>query len=135
MMSDLITELEREHKTLLETLQNVRTLGITSKEGKTMFLSAKNAFLAHLKKEDERLYPPMIKASESNIGLRNMLDTFASNMDEISSNALDFFNKYSIENASGLEFARDFGSLFATLGSRIRKEELKLHKEFDKLHS
>lgn len=93
---------------------------------------AKAGLLAHLKKEDEQLYPKLHSAAKSDPALQRTLDIFASEMDVISKDALAFFKKYG-SGGSGLDFSRDFGRLFAKLGQRIRAEETMLYKKFDEL--
>lgn len=132
-MSKLVEELKQEHASLVEVLEKVRTLGISSEDGQKLFLSAKEGLLLHLKKEDEQLYPSLRNAAENNEKLQRTLDTFFKDMETISTAALEFFNKYS-RGGAGIEFAKDFGRLFATLGSRIRREENLLYPEYDKLN-
>ena len=53
-------------------------------------------------------------------------------MDEISKQVLDFFTKYS-GGGSGIEFAKDFGTLYAILTQRVRREEKIIYEKFDTL--
>ena len=110
----------------------VNRLGISTNEGKSKLLAAKQGLLAHLKKEDDQLYPVLNEAAEQDPDLRRTLDTFAKDMKVVSGGALEFFAKYA-GGGSGLEFARDFGRLYAVLGSRVRREESVLYAEYDKL--
>ena len=131
-MSKLTDELKIEHNAITETLQEVNRLGIWSKEGQDMLMAAKNCLLAHLEKEDEHMYPLLRNAAEGDTDLRQTLDFYAANMDEISKVALDFFEKYS-SGGSGIEFGKDFGELYTTLSLRIAKEEAAIYKKFDDL--
>ncbi len=131
-MSKLVEELKKEHTVIVKVLNKVKSLGITSIEGQKTLLAAKSGLLAHLKKEDEQLYPVLQTAAESNPNLKQTLDIFAKDMEEISQAALDFFEKYST-GGLGLEFAKDFGTLFATLSNRIRREERTLYSKFNEL--
>ncbi|MCP4265520.1 MAG: hemerythrin domain-containing protein [Candidatus Brocadiaceae bacterium] len=131
-MSKLVDDLKQQHKVIADTLSKVKSLGVTSDEGQKTLLAAKNGLLAHLNKEDKELYPVLNKAAESDSGLKNTLDFYAKDMDTISKAALEFFEKYST-GGSGLEFAKDFGTLFATLSLRINKEESILYKKYDEL--
>ena len=131
-MSKLVEELRKEHAVIAETLNKVKSLGFTLKEGQNTLLAAKSGFLAHLKKEDEQLYPVLKNAAESDANLKRSLDAFAKDMNEISKAALEFFDKYST-GGSGMEFAKDFGKVFATLSQRIRKEENILYQKYDEL--
>ncbi len=131
-MSKLVEELKKEHATIAETLNKVNVLGISSEEGQNTLLSAKSGLLAHLKKEDEYLYPILNKAAESDANLKRTLEMFAKDMEAISKAALEFFKKYS-GGGSGLEFAKGFGRLFATLSQRIHREENVIYKKYDEL--
>ncbi|MEW6741078.1 MAG: hemerythrin domain-containing protein [Nitrospirota bacterium] len=131
-MSKLVEELKRDHVLMVDMLNKVKELGITKKEGQDILISAKANLLAHLKKEDRDLYPVLKKAAETNSSMKQTLEIFARDMEEISKFALQFFDKYS-HGGSGIEFARDFGKLFATLTGRIRKEEDILYREYEKI--
>jgi hypothetical protein len=85
-----------------------------------------------LKKEDEQLYPKLNKEALSNADLKRTLDLFAKDMDKISQDALNFFKKYE-GGGSGIEFAKDFGSLVATLNQRIQKEEKIIYAKFKEI--
>ncbi len=97
-----------------------------------MLMAAKGALLAHLAKEDKELYPTLNKVAETDAQLKSTLDFYAKDMDEISKSALAFFDKYSA-GGSGLEFAKDLGSLFGNLASRVRKEESTLYLKYNEL--
>jgi len=131
-MSKLIEELKREHRAIVGTINEVNRLGIGTKEGQNMLMSAKNSFIAHLKKEDEHIYPLLNRAAENDPELKTTLDFYATNMDEISITVFDFFEKYSYGD-SGLEFSKDYGTLYTTLSMRITKEEAVIYKKFDEL--
>jgi len=131
-MSALTNELKSEHAQLASTLGKVKELGIGSPEGKKLLFAAKTALLAHLEKENAKLYPVLRKGAEKDAKLKGTLDTFAKDMEGVASAAMAFFTKYEKE-ASGLEFGKDFGRLFSVLGERIKKEESILYLEFDKL--
>lgn len=131
-MVNLIEELRNDHAKIVEVLTKVKELGITSKEGQDILLAAKEGLLAHLKKEDGRLYPPLRKAAEKNQALKRTLDRFAKDMEVTSRAALAFFQKYA-QGGSDIEFAKDFGRLVGTLSIRIKREEEILLPEYEKL--
>ncbi len=131
-MSYFIEELTREHAVIAETLKKIKSLGISSKEGQKTLISAKSTLLAHLKKEDEQLYPVLKKAAKNDFNLDQTLDLFAKDMEGISKTALEFFEQYS-GGGSGLEFAKNFGRLSAALTQRIFKEENILYKKYAEL--
>ncbi|MCH7598416.1 MAG: hemerythrin domain-containing protein [Myxococcales bacterium] len=131
-MSASVDPLKAEHSNLIEMLEKAKSLGITTKEGQLIILSAKNELLAHLKKEDEQLYPVLNEAAKTDSELQRKLELFAKDMKEVSKQAIDFFDTYS-EGGSGIDFAKDIGKLVGSLGSRIRREETGLYPEYDKL--
>ncbi len=132
-MSKLVDELKRDHSVIAETLNKVKSLGITSEEGQNTLLTAKSGLLAHLRKEDTQLYPVLNNAAESDATLKQTLVMFAKDMEGISKAALEFFEKYST-GGSGMEFAKDFGSLIAALSQRIGKEENTIYAKYDELN-
>lgn len=129
-MNNLVDELKHEHELITQTLNKIKDVGIGSEEGQSILLSARDALLAHLKKEDAHLYPPLRKAAEKNYALKQTLEFFARDMDKISENALSFFEKYT-SGGNSMEFAKDFGTLKAGLSLRIRKEEHIIYTKFN----
>ncbi len=131
-MSDLVAELKKEHAAIVAILGEIKAKGIGSKEAQHKLQLAKNGLLGHLRKEDERLYPALRKAAQTDDKVRQMLDSFAAEMAEVSKAALAFFEKYQ-SGGDGIEFARDFGRLVGTLASRIRNEESILYAAYDSI--
>lgn len=134
-MSTLIAELKKDHAAITGILLKVKEFGVTSEEGQKLLADAKTGFLAHLKKEDEQLYPTLHSAAESNPPLQSTLRTFASEMKTVSSEVTRFFAKYGSggSGGSGLDFAKDFGRLNSVLRQRIRNEETVLYTKFEQL--
>ncbi len=133
-MTELIKQLNKEHAEIEKTLNKVKELGVNTQEGQQTLMAAKDGLLAHLKKEDEELYPVLYKAAEKDEKLKRTLEVFAKDMEGISKAALEFFEKYA-NGGSGIEFARDFGKLLAVLSQRISKEENVLYKKYEEIVS
>lgn len=132
-MSKLTEELKNEHTAVAAGLEKIKKIGISSEEGKEIFFSLKEALLKHLKKEDEQLYPVLKKAAQNNPRLARTLSYLAEDMTEVTTLALQFFEKYGQGQTGGMEFFGELGKLFALLGDRIRKEEAILCPEYDRL--
>ncbi len=129
-MSILIKELMKDHLEIAAALDEIKELGILSKEGQAKLLSAKEHLLAHIKKEDEQLYPVLKKAAKNNKQLKSALDLCAIDMENVSRIVLEFFDKYS-RGVPGEELQREFEGLSVALGKRIRNEEDILYEEYD----
>ena len=100
-MSDIIKELKNEHTIIIDDIYNIERLGIYSKEGKNKYFTTKRDFLAHLKKEDEKLYPVLRKAAERNKEFKKKLAYFSENEEKVTEAALQFFYTYSAESSGG----------------------------------
>ena len=131
-MSVLIEELKKEHSEIVVTLNEIKELGISSKEGQAKLMSAKVSLLAHIKKEEDQFYPVLRKEAKTNKELESILDLLAVGMMDTSRVALEFFDKYS-SGVSGKEFPKDFENLFEALGKRIRNEEDILFPVYEKI--
>jgi hypothetical protein len=129
-MTSLILELQREHQLIAEHLKVARDAGVDSQKGLLALGKAKATLLAHLKKEDEQLYPLLREAAKKDRRLAWLLELYARDMEEVSTAALAFFDKYA-NGGRGVEFGRDFGTLIARLNARIANEERELYREFD----
>ncbi len=132
-MTILIEQLKKEHSEIIATRNEVRELGILSEEGQAKLISAKESFLEHLKKEDERLYPFLKKEAENSVKLKEILDVFAMDMENVSRVVMDFFDKYS-ENVIDSVVSDEFEHLFAAFRNRIRHEEDILYEEHEKIN-
>ena len=132
-MSALIEEFKGEHAKIMAMLKEVKELGILSKEGQAKTMSIKAHLLAHLKQEDEKLYPVLRKEAEDNERLKNTLDLFAMDMEKVSSVVQEFFGKYSEGEIDG-NFSINFESLLAALSVRIKNEEDALYEEYEEIN-
>ncbi len=132
-MSALIEELRKEHSKILAILSEVEGLDILSKEGQSKIMSVKTILLEHLKKEDVKLYPVLYKVAEHNNSLKNALDLFAMDMENVSRVALEFFDKYS-RGVSGKELQEEFERLIVALRNRIKNEEDILYLEHERMN-
>ena len=129
-MTILIEELKEEHSEIVAALNEVKKLGILSKEGQDKLMSVQTSLLAHLEMEDDQLYPDLRKEAEHNKDLKNTLDLFEMDMENVSTIVREFFDKYS-EECSGEELSEDFESLLAALSKRISNEEESLYEEYE----
>ena len=129
-MTILIEELKKEHSEIVAALNEVKKLGILSKEGQDKLISVQTSLLAHLEMEDDRLYPVLRKEAVHNKVLKNTLDLFEMDMENVSTIVREFFDKYS-EEFSGKELQEDFENLLAALNKRISNEEESLYEEYE----
>jgi hypothetical protein len=132
-MSVLIEELKKDHSEIVDALNEVKELGILSKEGQSKLMSAKERLLTHIKKEDEQLYPVLRKKAENNKQLESALDLCAIDMENVSRIVLEFFDKY-YGGVIDEDFPREFERFFAAFSKRIKDEEDILYDEYDKIN-
>ena len=134
-MSILIEELKKEHSEILAALNEVKQLGILSEEGQDKLMSLEVSLLAHLEMEDDQLYPALKKEAEHSNSIKDTLELFAIDMENVSKTVREFFEKYS-EGFSGMdikELSEEFDNLLAALTKRIRNEEESLYEEYEAL--
>jgi len=130
-VSSTIQDFRREHAEIAAALEEVRRLGIGSARGRESLFGARRLLLDHLERENRLLYPALRRHAERDLGLRRLLDDFASEMEQVAGQAASFFDTYTAGSV-GLDFARDFGRLAADLGRRIHREESLLYPEYDR---
>lgn len=132
-MSTFIEELKKEHVEIINLLESVKKMRFfKQEEERNIFLKAKQLIGSHMINENVRLYPLLIEAGKTDIRLKKMLDNFASDMEIVSEEIMQFLDRYS----SGIpdrEFAKDYGKTIALLKSRMRHEEIILYKEYDRI--
>lgn len=132
-MSALIDEFKKDHSEIIDTLKEIKELGVLSEGGQAKLISAKESLLEHLRKEDELLYPVLKKEAEHNEKLKELLDVFAKDMENVSRVVMDFFDKYS-EDVIDSAVTDEFEHLFAAFRNRIRHEEDILYEEHEKIN-
>ena len=130
-MAALIEELRREHELLLAALQEVGQAGIGTPQAARALHRIKALLLAHLRKEDERLYPRLEAAARTDPTLADLLAVFARDMQEVTAVALAFFEKRP-NGGGGFGYAREWGTVAARLRLRIASEESGLYAEYER---
>ena len=81
-MSTLIEDFKRDHSGIVDTLHEVKECGILTKEGQAKLMSVKAALLKHLKDEDEKFYPVLLREAEQNKKLKEELEKFAKDLEK-----------------------------------------------------
>ncbi len=133
-MSKLVEKLKDDHIELTDILNELQCVGATSAKGKELLIKSKQTLLAHLKLEDNELYPPLYKQAEGDASLKRTLDTFGKEMDRITEFVNNFYTKYTnVTEAGSSEFSKDIANLIVSLKNRIMKEEIAIYKAYDKI--
>ena len=124
---NLIIVLQNEHRTILSLLDDVACLGVGTEEGRKRLLKSKELILAHLHKEDEKLYPKLNKLEATH----DVSISFENDMKDVSSFVLKFFCE--LEKSGDTEaVAIQFKDVRQRLRDRIAKEEFALYPLFEK---
>ncbi len=131
-MSALIEGFKKEHSDIVDALQEVKELGILTKEGQAKLMSVKAALLEHLKEEDEKFYPILRRESEQNKELKEELYIFAKDLENVSKVVLEFFDRFD-KGVLGTRLLWDFETLIMVLRNRIMNEEIFLYGYFEKV--
>ena len=122
----------REHSEILAILNEVKELGILSKEGQAKLMSIKASLLEHLWNENERIYPVLWKEAEHNKNLKELLDLFAIEMEGVAKVVQQFFDKF-YEGTVDRNFTHEFEAVFAAISKRIKNEEEILYGEYENI--
>jgi hemerythrin-like domain-containing protein len=117
-MSDLLTTLETDHRTLLSLLDDVREDGGVSDENRSKLRNAQELLASHLQMEQDLLYPKLGDCWTSN----KIFTVFTDELVWLTRVANGFFHKYP-EGGSGSEFDKDIGALTKMLKVHIDREE------------
>lgn len=126
----MITTLKAEHANIVKILGVAADHGVDSAAGRETLMTAKVGLLAHLKREDEDLYPALVEAAKDDPIVADALDVLDEDMRGLAGQALAFFDKAETSDDS---IAEDFGTLVALLSRRIQKEEAVIYKAYDML--
>lgn len=135
-MNKFVEELKQEHVEITEMLLKLKKLNTRSKEGYNLLSASKDKLLAHLKKEDEMLYPPLRKEAETNESVRRTLNIFAAEMESITDFIVKFYDEYMslYDFYENKDFLRDISKFISTLKNRILKEEVALYILYEQLY-
>ncbi len=132
-MSELIKELKSEHLEIIDALKEVKEFGILTFKGQAKLMSVKAILLEHLKKEDEKLYPFFYKIAEQDKKLKDTLELFAADLENLSRIVIEFFNTFSNGDLD-TKFVDEFEDLFVALCKRMRYEEFLLFDEYEEFN-
>jgi iron-sulfur cluster repair protein YtfE (RIC family) len=120
--SQFFNQLKQEHRLILDTLLEVKKLGVHTMEGRNALTAARDLLCRHFQKEDELIYPEMRKAAGEDPDKQKIIREFIEEMKEITHDCFAFFDKYTM-SGGGFEFMRDFDRLYNELESRLKKEQ------------
>jgi hypothetical protein len=129
----LIDELKKEHIELLDFLSKLLKVH-NPQERFDLLQKSKEKLIAHLKKEDEKLYPVLNKKAKEDHLLETMLRISGTEMEDISK-FVDYFYStyYDINLVRSKSFANDLGKFYVMLKNRIMNEEISLYREYENL--
>lgn len=133
-MPSLIHSLRCEHAAIEDMFARARDTSISNSEAHQILIAAREGLILHLQKEDTHLYPLLKKAASVDPLLRQTLELYARDIEEITSDAIAFFDKYSSDDAAiDIEFAKASGQLFSAISRRMRNEERTIYPAYLKL--
>lgn len=136
---EYLKELQAEHKIVAKLLEETKGL-IQTKHIADMAAridSLKKGLSSHLKKEDDKIYPELLKvAREKKIELIEItIRTFTTAMKGIGERVGRFFEKY--QNRDDItrlisDFSHDFQGVYEDLFKRVNNEERVLYPMYEK---
>lgn len=134
-----LNDLKNDHKMVIKLLDDIKGSTQTKDiQGITSFMDQlKNGLLAHLKKEDDKIYADLLNvAKERNIELVTItINTFSTAMKGIAARVLKFFDKYPNKEEIAMhttEFYKDFQEVYEDLHKRVDREEKVLYPMYEK---
>ena len=131
-MLALLEEFKKEHSEIVDTLKKVKEYGILTREGQDKLMSVKPNLIEHLDEEDERFYPVLWKEAEQNKKLKEVLQIFAKDLENISRVVFRFFDSYD-KGVLDDRLSGDFETLFTVIRYRMENEENILYDEYEKI--
>ena len=87
----MIEELKLDHAELSDLFRKIEHLSITSEEGRKTLNDAKTTLPAHLKKEDDELYPVLRKMAKEDQNLKRKLESLANDLGSVAKTIAAFF--------------------------------------------
>jgi HD-GYP domain-containing protein (c-di-GMP phosphodiesterase class II) len=130
-VSEFITELIEEHNEILNFCSTIRDSYQNTEKTYQLLLQIKDKMDNHLKKEDNLLYPPLIKASEKDKEFQESLKFFVNNISQVSKVFNDVIQLFSDGGADENEYKESLDRLAILLNERIKKEESIIFSAFE----
>jgi hypothetical protein len=121
----LIDDLKHDHHEIFKLLDESLALGVVTDAGRRKLKDVRAVVLAHLKREDTKLYPEMRKHDAT----RDLGEMYAHEMHTISTEVFAFFDSLE-RGGAGIEFARQMGRVISHLRQRMTREEVRLYPAF-----
>ncbi len=129
----MIKTLKKEHSVIIDNLEEIKKLGVYSKDGQDVILLIQMNILSHLEKEDKELYPVLKDAVKSERKVNNTLNLFDEiNIRAVSDTVIHFFEDYARKAKNQLAMETEW--LIETLTWRIQKEESLIFAMYEDAH-
>ena len=120
----------RQNETLMGVLKRIRTSGFTTDEAQQLFYSSKDRFLEHIGREEREFHPALRELTKNDVYLTKTVNFFINEVDQSSRLLVEFLDRYS-EPCRGLQYAEDFGTVYAGLLQRVRLQEHALYNIYE----
>ncbi|MCL6473364.1 MAG: hemerythrin domain-containing protein [Firmicutes bacterium] len=129
-MLNLIDQLRLEHTELSTSFGSLRDIDISTAEGREKLKSIKVTLLAHLRRDNEELYPKLREVASNDQKLQRTIEWFTRDTARISAVLILFLDQYA-DGGSKIAFMRDFKRLNTILNALIKQEEQLILDELD----
>lgn len=132
-MNNLTHELREQHKWLVSQLTSLQADPGSPQAGQTL-KAVQKGLVAHLQKEDGRLYPTLRNVGQKDPKVREVSEMFDTEMKKITTAAVAFFDTYVQPGATqSPKFVTDLEGLVKVLAARISSEEMVLYPTYDRV--
>ncbi len=130
----LTAELRAAHVQIVEQLNALRGRGGVAAQVRAELLNTQELFTAHVKVEDEQLYPVLRKQAEQDSKLRAILTLLDRDTQETSAYVNGFFERcLALGPTDSQELESELETVFTILMVRQWKEDNSLFSEYDKI--
>lgn len=105
----------------MRMLEEVRCIGLTSAQAQKKFYEARDMCLSLYEDERRMMHPMVLECAQNDQFLTQTINFFISEVEQCFRVIENFFHKYPTA-AGGLDFAQDFGAVYAAMQQRSRLE-------------
>lgn len=120
-MNASIKSFKYRNEELMKMLDEVRTIGFNSPQAQSKFYEAKDMCLSLYEDEDRMMHPMLFDCAKNDPFLTQTITFFISEVDQCYRVIENFFYKYP-GPCRGLDYANEFGAVFAAMQQRSRLE-------------